>query len=748
MFPYVMTPALRDKIRAADEANNPYTRYIEFYTNTWSVTKDWPSYAYYNWVRTGNPDDLAKAIAGDPPYYGSHGNYRQSAVYHIALYHLLKEHMTEERRADYENKLKMMATSAIQQVRAWDADERITIYLMCMMMDAEFGTSYTTADSTDPTSPYYVAMESMQACYNMIVEAFQTDFKDGATSESMAYTINTYNMVLFAIGCLGKDCIPGVREWLPKFKEFWLWAQSSDLNYFLEYGDTEQSQNNHGVLAYHYRLPLIWSLIGLGEDEDGRLADLSTALINKWKGGGNPITSPNQLHPILNIGGMYLLDPTVLPATPRTTLEHGWKWIYPGIGIYRDADTYFQVTMYAPLRDDHDFSGGFDFRLYYKGEIIVNRPGGYAVVHTTYNSGAIKGRGWFPDRGTDEVYIEEDGTIVIKAHQRGPLPSYNWSPTPLFDYVGHEWLRTVKFNPTTKKIDVIDTWNTDGVFPDYTGNQYWDMWQLNSYKPFESRIFSVGTVPVKTDNTLEWTTTGGRKMKVTYSGVEEVKSGPIGWPVFDDLGFISNIFGSTSASGEHNMVIETGDFVGPPPPPPPPPPPEPVELPEAAVLAIVNNGDAGYRNVGIWIRFPGQGLGDEVDYTEKGDGSAKAIWTANVLPGKYSIATTWSPMTNRATDAHYKVLVDDTEKLDLRTNQELSPESGEVEVLATGKLSVILSNDTDEYVIADAVRIERIGDIVVVPPPPPPVVDVQITACLRTLADGSQELYFKIPKQS
>jgi hypothetical protein len=188
--------------------------------------------------------------------------------------------------------------------------------------------------------------------------------------------------------------------------------------------------------------------------------------------------------------------------------------------------------------------------------------------------------------------------------------------------------------------------------------------------------------------------------------------------------------------GTHAVNYSIGATVEPPPPPPPPPPgvfDEPVpddQLPAPAAVIVVDNLSLGYDAVGPWIRFLGQGI-DGVDYVAAGDGTAKARFRAKVSPGTYNVATLWLPMDNRATDSRFAIKRGDGSVLaEVRVNQELPPSSFEadgqwwhtladVTVTSDDILAVELTNDANDYVIADAVRFERIEEVEPPPPPPP-----------------------------
>jgi hypothetical protein len=139
-----------------------------------------------------------------------------------------------------------------------------------------------------------------------------------------------------------------------------------------------------------------------------------------------------------------------------------------------------------------------------------------------------------------------------------------------------------------------------------------------------------------------------------------------------------------------------------------PPPVEPI---------FIDNSVAAFA--GDWVFWSGQGYGNTVHYAAAGNGSATARWTANVAPGQYQVAVTWHPYINRATNAPFRVLNGNTSLGTFLINQELTPDdfidqNVGWEVLGTfnitaSSLAVELNNLANEYVIADAIRILRVG---------------------------------------
>ena len=151
----------------------------------------------------------------------------------------------------------------------------------------------------------------------------------------------------------------------------------------------------------------------------------------------------------------------------------------------------------------------------------------------------------------------------------------------------------------------------------------------------------------------------------------------------------------------------------------PPPPPTPV-------VQIIDDGDAGFTQTGF-APFAVGYQGDE-HFVAAGNGSATASWTFDVTPGRYRVSSTWDPHANRADNVPYTILDGTTQVASVAVNQEVAPNDftdagGDWEDVATvdifdTTLKVMLTNDANEYVFADAVRIERNGDITQIPGSP------------------------------
>ncbi|HAC64911.1 MAG TPA: hypothetical protein DCF68_15610, partial [Cyanothece sp. UBA12306] len=136
---------------------------------------------------------------------------------------------------------------------------------------------------------------------------------------------------------------------------------------------------------------------------------------------------------------------------------------------------------------------------------------------------------------------------------------------------------------------------------------------------------------------------------------------------------------------------------------------------EPTAVEIIDNGDSEFATVGSWLTNNFQGFGGDVHYSDPGSGANVATWTfSGLTPGSYSVAATWTANLNRATDAPFTILGGAT-PITVDVNQEVAPNDFNQygvdweylsNISITGNtLTVQLSDDANQYVIADAIRI-------------------------------------------
>ena len=144
------------------------------------------------------------------------------------------------------------------------------------------------------------------------------------------------------------------------------------------------------------------------------------------------------------------------------------------------------------------------------------------------------------------------------------------------------------------------------------------------------------------------------------------------------------------------------------------------ELPQ-----IIDDGATGFTSTGF-TNYAGIGYQSDVRYAAAGTGSSFATWSFPVVAGGvYRISTTWVIHSNRATDAPFSVFDGTTATGKLlgttRLNQQVNPndfsnsgvawEDVGVFAMSGTTLTVRLTNQANQFVIADAVRIERVNPL-------------------------------------
>ena len=145
----------------------------------------------------------------------------------------------------------------------------------------------------------------------------------------------------------------------------------------------------------------------------------------------------------------------------------------------------------------------------------------------------------------------------------------------------------------------------------------------------------------------------------------------------------------------------------------------------APAAQIIDDGDTGFAAAGSWVLYTNGGRGNDLRYAAAGSGSSVATWGFPVsAAGSYRVSATWLLHTNRATNAPFSVYNGAATGTPLQTvlvNQQWAPsgftDSGStwqdlgVFAITASTLSVKLTNAANGYVIADAIRIERVNPL-------------------------------------
>jgi probable HAF family extracellular repeat protein len=134
---------------------------------------------------------------------------------------------------------------------------------------------------------------------------------------------------------------------------------------------------------------------------------------------------------------------------------------------------------------------------------------------------------------------------------------------------------------------------------------------------------------------------------------------------------------------------------------------------------VIDDGVAGFTSLGF-TALASQGYQNDVRRASGGVGGSVATWTfGGLTPGAYRVSATWTAALDRATNAPFTVLNDSTPLATISINQEQLPDdfAGDgvtwedlgVFTIDGSTLVVRLTNQANQFVIADAIRIEPIA---------------------------------------
>lgn len=142
----------------------------------------------------------------------------------------------------------------------------------------------------------------------------------------------------------------------------------------------------------------------------------------------------------------------------------------------------------------------------------------------------------------------------------------------------------------------------------------------------------------------------------------------------------------------------------------------------APIIRAIDNGSTGFTTTGTWTRYLYQGRENDLQTAAKGTGTTTASWTfTNLPPGQYRVHASWTGIFLNATNAPFTVFDGTTAVGTVLANQEVASsgfnwsntnwkELGTFDI--TGNtIRVTLTNAANDRVVADAVRVERIGDL-------------------------------------
>jgi len=353
---------------------------------------------------------------------------------------------------------------------------------------------------------------------------------------------------------------------------------------------------------------------------------------------------------------------------------------------------------------------------------------GNSVLDTTTINQQVAPVG-FVDRG---FLWQSLGTFNVTSGNLAVLASDLANGAVIADAVRIERVGDLPPNPPPTAPQIIDNldagFGTSGTWISYPGQGYRDNVHYSWPGTGGLAQWAAHVAPGQYQVAVTWSPLYNRATNASFSvrdgsaarGTQVVNQqlAPVG---FTDQGFTwqslgnfnitsgnLNVFASDMANGaviaDAIRIQRIGDVTGDPPP----------------AVQVIDNGNAGFSTTGTWIAYPGQGYQDDVHYAAAGPGTNVAEWTTAVTPGRYRVAVTWSPEVNRATNAPFTVRGGSTALGTALVNQVAAPgdfvDSGAAwKTLGTydvsGNSLTVSLGLGNNYVIADAVRIERIDDV-------------------------------------
>jgi hypothetical protein len=139
--------------------------------------------------------------------------------------------------------------------------------------------------------------------------------------------------------------------------------------------------------------------------------------------------------------------------------------------------------------------------------------------------------------------------------------------------------------------------------------------------------------------------------------------------------------------------------------------------PTAPIPIITDNSGSGYSETGTWTTVnAAAAVGGGYRVAAPGDGTTTASWQVAVpVPGSYEVDAAWTPGPDRADNAAYRIYDGNTLLATVVRDQQRPPVGpatngvtymslGEYQ-FSNGPIRVVLGNDADGSVVADAIRV-------------------------------------------
>ncbi len=134
---------------------------------------------------------------------------------------------------------------------------------------------------------------------------------------------------------------------------------------------------------------------------------------------------------------------------------------------------------------------------------------------------------------------------------------------------------------------------------------------------------------------------------------------------------------------------------------------------------LIDNGGSGWTKIGPWTLVTGKGRDNDVHRTAKGSGTVQTNWTFNGLDNAtYWVWASWTSNPNNASNAPFSVYDGTVAKATWRVDQRTASSGFDADgtswrylgmvTISSGQMVVRLTNAANNYVVADAIRMDRV----------------------------------------
>lgn len=396
--------------------------------------------------------------------------------------------------------------------------------------------------------------------------------KGGPMPTSSGYMLGDWQLAIIGSAACGLDNYPEVTERLPDLAEWLQWELTPDkqerLDWTavvskerLEWGDVEGPHSLHA----HALLPLMYMVIGLGGDKDGKLLQLAASL-----------ELPENLAWATQYRALLCFDPRTLPAKPAYEAPTGLR-VTRDHAIYRSADTLFHVFAAASTGLDHEQRQP-EVKLWHKGNWILDSPRGYQPWPKNQNASLAFGMPQMTERGLKSADAIDGGCkVVLESKGQWYYQPY-YEPPPSFV----DSLRTTLTLIPGKLTRHV---RLEGREPTRLDRYYaHDRATLES-SPALQQLWHAppGSTPAPIDGGFSWLAKGGLPLTLTSNRSPRIEQALIGTNIGSYLepteegGWIVS-FDHDELPAEIDSVLRWDQ------PAPPPPTPNPTDVPIKGVI--------------------------------------------------------------------------------------------------------------------------------------------------------------------